>query len=820
MMKIIIISWSLFLVSWTGYGQTTKAPAYPLITHDPYFSIWSFGDTLTSSSTKHWTGIDHSLIGFLKVDNKLYRFLGDLSPVYKTILPAADEQQYECVYTETQPAEGWNKALFNASTWKKGKAPFSNDSATAKTLWFTNDIWVRREFNLSDIDLNKPVLKLRHDDDVEVYLNGELLLQRKGFSARYLMIALDDVQKSKLKKGKNLLAVHVTNLRRGALLDFGIADEIKNSLSDKIETAKQTAVTMNATQTFYDFECGPVKLSLTFTSPLSMSDLKLMSTPVSYITTTVSSNNGKSHSVKLFFTAVSDIATNTNEQSMNAWHYEKAGLTYLKTGTAEQPVLQKKGDNVRIDWGYLYVAAPTASSVKQTITPAHQLDFLFKPVTKNSSSGKSLMLNTEINYGIISTPQSHVLLLGYDDLYSVQYFRQNLRPWWRKDKEVTMEEIMEDAYSNYAKVMEQCKAVNKQVRDDAFKAGGEQYAQLCEMAYRQAIAAHKLVESPQGDILFLSKENFSNGSINTVDVTYPSAPLFLLYNPDLLKGMLNGIFHYSESGQWQKPFPAHDLGTYPIANGQTYKEDMPVEEAGNMMILVAAIVKAEGNTDYAKKHWTTLKQWALYLEKYGFDPANQLCTDDFAGHLARNANLSIKAIVAMKAFAMLAEMLNEKEVADKYNALTNEMVPKWMELAKDGDHYALTFDQKGTWSQKYNLVWDKLLGLNLFPQQLFDDEIKYYITKQNEFGLPLDSRATYTKSDWVLWTATMTSNEEQFNALMKPIYNFATKGPTKVPLTDWHQTTDGRMVGFRARSVVGGYFMKALDQKLKRKQIK
>jgi hypothetical protein len=254
-----------------------------------------------------------------------------------------------------------------------------------------------------------------------------------------------------------------------------------------------------------------------------------------------------------------------------------------------------------------------------------------------------------------------------------------------------------------------------------------------------------------------------------------------------------------------------------LANGQTYgggekteENQMPIEESGNMLLMTAALAKAEGNAQLAEKYWSLLTKWAEYLRDKGLDPENQLSTDDFAGHLAHNTNLSLKAILALGSYAMLCEMTNRKRDAANYRQIAKGMVEGWIKMANNGDHYRLAFDKPGTWSQKYNLVWDKLLGLNLFPPQIARREIAFYKTKQNRFGLPLDNRETYTKLDWIVWTATLADTPEDFRFFVAPIYRFVNETPDRVPLTDWYWTLDGKQRGFQARSVVGGVYIKML----------
>ncbi len=324
---------------------------------------------------------------------------------------------------------------------------------------------------------------------------------------------------------------------------------------------------------------------------------------------------------------------------------------------------------------------------------------------------------------------------------------------------------------------------------DLTKVGGQEYAQLCALAFPQTLAAHKLVIDLDGSPLYFSKENFSNGSIDTVDVTYPSSPFFLLFNPRLLEAQLKPVLDYASLPRWKFPFAPHDLGRYPLANGQQYgggekteEDQMPVEESGNMLLMIAGLAQVNGNANFAKDYWPLLYKWAEFLRAKGLDPENQLSTDDFAGHLAHNANLSIKAILAMGAFGKLAGQLGHADLQKQYMGLARDYTQRWEKMGLEGDHFRLAFDQPGTWSQKYNLVWDKLLGLNLFPKSVAERELAFYKSHTNQYGLPLDNRADYTKIDWLAWTASLSGSPSAFASIFAPAYRFAQESPSRVPL--------------------------------------
>ena len=805
-----------------------RAPSVPLVMADPYLSIWSPYDKLTEGSTKHWTNASKPLVGALRVDGKVYRFMGKDKQNLQPIAPMTDVEVWEGAFTRQTPSQGWTEMEFDDSSWKRGKAAFgTRDMPRIHTEWRDDDIWVRRAFNMDNLDADDNIyLIYSHDDVFELYLNGEKLVGTDYSWNNDVQLQLTETAKKKLRNGKNVIAAHCHNTTGGAYLDFGIYREKKQTASFTTE-AIQKNVSVLPTQTYYTFSCGPVELDVVFTAPQLMDDLDLMSTPVNYISYQVRPMDQKQHDVQFYLEATPELALNEQTQPTIARSFTRNGLSYVEAGTIDQPICDRKGDGICIDWGYAYLASGNSTDRSLSLGDYYGMKESFinegdlltpqtKWITRQVTDMPAMAYAHDLG-AVSKEGKSGYVMIGYDDIYSIEYMYEKRMAYWKHDGKVTIFDAFEKAKENYNAVMERCRDYDEMLMNDAEKAGGKEYAELCALAYRQVISAHKLFTDKEGNLLFFSKENNSNGCINTVDLTYPSAPLFLVYNPDLQKAMMTSIFEYSASGRWNKPFAAHDLGTYPIANGQVYGGDMPIEESGNMVVLAAAISKIEGNADYAKKYWDILTIWTDYLAEYGQDPENQLCTDDFAGHWAHNANLSIKAIMGVAGYSEMARMLGLDEVADKYGAIAKKMAVKWEQMANEGDHYRLAFDRKDTWSQKYNIIWDKMWNLNLFPNDVISKEVAYYLTKQNPYGLPLDSRKEYTKSDWIMWSAALSPDKATFGKFISPIYKYANETVTRVPLSDWHHTDSGKFVGFKARSVVGGYWMQVLMNKMHKK---
>ncbi len=642
-----------------------RPPSVPLITVDPYFSVWSPADRLTDTTTVHWTGKPNTIIGTAEVDGTAYRFMGKLN---------------------------------------------RNDNSPALT---------------------------------------------------------------------------------------------------------QTARNCDTFSTYYTFEGAGIVLNLTFSTPLLMDNLDIMTRPVSYLKTEVKSADGAHHTVKIKIAVSEEICLNyRGEDTVVCETIENDTYSAVKIGSEKQPVLAVSGDDIRINWGYFYLATQDGKvyteTVKVPFVPSHGHD-----TAPESFKEEMVFACAETELKTCCKPSS-LFTFAYDDVKSIEYFGDHLTSYWNKDGKTILTAISE-AYADYDCVMKKCAAFADRLFLDATRAGGEKYAEICELSYRQAIAAHKVAVDTEGNILFISKECFSNGCAATVDVSYPSIPLFLLYNPELVCGMMRPIYKYARTEGWIFDFAPHDCGQYPLVHGQVYANNrldgqMPVEECGNMLVMASTVAIASGSTKFAEENLDLLETWVKYLELHGDDPENQLCTDDFAGHLAHNCNLSLKAVMGIAGLGIIYKLLGR---TDDYNTMTEKakkMAEGWAKRAANGDgSYRLAFDRPGTWSMKYNIVWDKLFDTNIMDKAVLATEFASYKHHINHYGMPLDNRETYTKSDWLIWTATLAEDRGDFEEYVAPLWENYNCTLSRVPMTDWYFTVTSNQRGFQHRTVVGGHFIKLLE---------
>ena len=671
-----------------------RAPAVPLVTHDPFFSLWSNGTNLTDDNTRHWTGVRQYMFGIVVFDGVIYEFMGKVG--------AVDDRYYS------------------------------------------------------------------------------------GFPK-----------------------------------------------------LKQVGCEIRPMTTVYRFDHADFEMELTFVSPLLLNDLDILSRPVSYVDYTIRAKDGKEHTAVVQFGFSGEFCVDMTTQQVAIGKTEQS--YYFTSG--DENMLKNCGDDHRIEWGSFHIAAPEYAFEAMSLR-TYQLrlqrswgnkDHFINPLNSQGPNREQigpddyeLGVFTPVHpyYPTILIKKTYSLgqqvtdgfALAYDDRKCLQYFGENVDAYWRRNGQ-SFHEMLTLALKQRSEVLAKVAAFEEDLLARANKVSAK-YADIVALTYRQAVAGHKLAYH-NGQLLFISKENYSNGCAATVDVTYPSMPLFLMYEPRLVEGMLQPIFDLVNKGQWE--FAPHDAGTYPLLNGQVYgflprhlaarpdprDSQMPIEECGNMLLCVAAVCFAKKDLSFFERHKVLLKQWADYLVKMGYNPENQLCTDDFAGHLAHNCNLSVKAICALGAYANLLQLTGEDGSA--YRAKAEEFATVWETEAFDGDHYRLTFDGEGSWSIKYNMVWDKLLDLKLFSRKVYELELECYKKKMNAYGLPLDNRGETTKTDWQMWSTRLFDDREYTDLIVDTMWEYLCRTPDRVPFSDCNYTTQPYTRIFIARTVQGGLFINLLE---------
>ncbi len=596
----------------------------------------------------------------------------------------------------------------------------------------------------------------------------------------------------------------------GLLSVDGTAYRFLGKGDEPVIAQKETRITPYISE--YIFENEKVRLSFKSWSPFLFDDFHLLSTPCAYFDTTVTSLDGEKHTVFVCFTAHNELCGSSKNADITKYTDTVDGTRFAVMGMTKQEPLHTSGDTFRADWGYVCLMGGECDLNKKGIR--------IKSETKT------------VKKAVFSS------VIAYDDVYSINYFGEKLKGLWA-EKFPSIGKAMKFCLDSHDELFDRIRQQEKMILDDA-KPYGKEYQNILSAAARQVLAGHKLVRNSKGQLLYMSKECHSNGCINTVDVSYPAAPMYLLYTPELVKAMLVGIFEFANMPLWKEDFAPHDIGRYPLACGQVYalkphkhivphsysykriyktqgtniympQFQMPVEECGNMLILTYAYYKVTGDKEFLTENYYTLSTWANFLKNKGIILDNQLCTDDFAGHSKKNVNLAIKAVMGLACFGRITEELglngDWNETAKKY---ARELVDA---CKTESGYLPFSIDKKDSWSLKYNLVWDILFDFNIFDIEIYKAESEKYREQLNKYGVPLDHRRNFTKTDWELWAACLDETKENVSVFSECICRYLADTKDKNCFSDWTETKAATQHDFDHRTVQAGLWMPVLFKK-------
>ncbi|KIL59835.1 hypothetical protein M378DRAFT_193746 [Amanita muscaria Koide BX008] len=591
--------------------------------------------------------------------------------------------------------------------------------------------------------------------------------------------------------------------------------------------ATQKSFQFTASQSIFVLTAGPVDLTVTFLSPVEPNDLVQQSIPFSYMAVSVSPTDGSSHHVQIYSDISAEWVSGDNSLAAN-WSTSVGSIVTHKVQLQQQSIFAEVNDHTQYGSAY-YSISNTGNTTYQTAADtvaraqfitsgylSNSQDTNFRPINNN---WPVFALARDLGQVTVAT-QPVVFTIGHLRDPAIDYIieggQMQQRSVYSLSKYPNADSMIAFFINDFENALSRARLFDAAIQRDAVAVSND-YADVVALSVRQALGALEITISKtsdgswnSSDVIVFLKEISSDGNVNTVDVIFPTWPILLYTNPALGKYLLEGLFRYQATGQYPNKWSVHDLGAhYPQASGHNDGKDepMPVEESGNMIIMALSYAQKTGDSSHLRRYYALLDQWTQFLITDSLIPANQISTDDFAGPLANQTNLAIKGIVGIKAMSEIARIVGDSAKSSNYSTIAANYVQQWYSFASSStnDHLTLSYGNSSSWGLSYNLYGDKLLKLNLFPGSVYDMQTAWYKTVAQPYGVPLDTRHTYTKSDWEIWTAAIMTNTQVRDLFIGSVRKWAADGLSSEPFGDWYETTNGQPEGFRARPVVGGH---------------
>ncbi|KAJ3908017.1 hypothetical protein F5879DRAFT_794476 [Lentinula edodes] len=594
--------------------------------------------------------------------------------------------------------------------------------------------------------------------------------------------------------------------------------------------ATQVSAEFTSTRSIFVLSAGPVNLTVTFLSPIEPEDLVKQSFPFSYLSVSASCSDGSSHSVSVYTDITGEWLATDHTAAIN-WT-TTTGDVLTHQSQLKNQTEYTEGDGRILQGSMFYSTRNVDGATYQTGSSTVVRSYFI-------SNGK--LANTrDTNYRAIDndwpvfafarslgqvtkdTPQYAVFSVGHVRDPVIKYIQNNGvtfegRSYYFWSTYSTISGAITAFLSDYSEALSRAKALDEKLQTAASSISSD-YADIVALSMRQTFGATELTISGSpgawntDDVLMFIKEISSDGNVNTVDIIMPAWPAFMYLNPKLGEYLLLPLLQYQATGQYPNEWAVHDLGGFrsPIANGhdQGLDEKMPIEECGNMINMMLDYTQRTGDASLVKAYPIHLNQWAEYLVANTLFPANQLTTVDFDGPLPNQTNLAIKGIIGIQAMSVISrKYLDDAGSADSYSSTAASYLKTWQKygISSDDTHLVLEASLYGNQTSNvlaFNLAMDKLLGLNFIPDSVYS--LRAYIAPmKSKYGFALDSRSTYTSSEWMIWTA-MTTSTSVRDSFIKAIHNWVSSGKSKTPFTDRFDDATGSSSANKNRPVVGG----------------
>ena len=603
-----------------------------------------------------------------------------------------------------------------------------------------------------------------------------------------------------------------------------------------VQGAVVVSAEYTATHTIFTLTAGSATISLDFLSPVSPNNYLRQSLPYSYLTVSITSPTSVSAQVYL------DVDETWTGQTGNTRHHlYDTNATSIWQITVAGAATYAQNLQEQALWGNVILASNPSNTSNLTVSSGPINDVRSQFFTNGQLTGTNPpwqagdVAALAHDLGSVSLASSVTFAIGYERQAAVNFVGNARTAYYNG---VPAASVCGVCYflDDYAAANTESLTFDTQLQDSASAAAGTNYSDILALSARQAYGATDLTIPADtldtSDVMVFMKEISSDGNVNTskksvtliteyqncklttnpVDVIFPAFPIFYVMNPEYIRLLLEPVMQYLATGRWTQPYMIHDIGTnYPQALGHDDQaaEPQPVEECGNIMILMYAYTLSTSNTTFATTYQSILRPYAEYLITNGLNMPSQLSTDDGEPASANQTNLAIKAAIGLVAYGTLYNEANYTDIGRSYaTTLYNDS------LATDPAKTHFTANYPGnddTYTIAYNLFPDVLLALNTFPASALAMQASYIPTVHTPTGVAINSGVTYGKTDWSNFAAAafpgMGNGTREL--LIDDVHAFISNGRNEVPLPDQFFVSGdaaGNSTGFRARPTVGGHF--------------